>query len=103
MTALINETKYSLEQTLELLQKKIENSIIEERSVGVSIETDFFTCLHKLYIEDYWVTDTQIYLLFDNFELTINIEDVVSIEYEDATEEYFKITHISNSVIYLFV
>ena len=103
MNVLINNTTQSLEQILELLKQKIEYAILEERSIIISImEEHFYTCLHKIYVEDYDINNTHIYLQENNFELTIDLPNVRHIEYEDIAEECFMIIH-NNSIILLYV
>lgn len=98
MGALINETKRSLKEVLELLKQKIDETIIEDRSIGISIETDFMNCLNRLYVEDYEVTNTQIYLSYDNLDINILFNENTEIVYEDE-EEHFTITHNGASIL----
>ena len=102
MNVLINNTTQSLEQMLELLKQKIDETILEDRSIVISMETSLCTCLHKMYVGDYEVNNMQIYLQEDNFELNINLPDISQIEYDDVAEECFMIIH-NNGIISLYV
>ena len=96
MIELVVETKRNyLLAVLELFKQKIEESVIEENVIILSIESPVMTLLETFHIVQYEITDKLIYL---DSNLTLNIIlDEIEIftyyngEYED--DAYFQIIY----------
>ena len=104
MITLINETNVEYNALLTLLRQKIEESIINEKAICISIESSIVNYLDAIYVENYKVDEERIYLSKDNFELDILFDNnIASIEYTDIyLDEYFKIIHNNNTEIRLY-
>ena len=104
MGALIKETrKNSLEDLLELLQQRIDESIIEDHSISISVENKTINYLNSGRINDYKLSTHSIYLNCDGFELNICIDDKMEFTYEDSYDEYFQIVHDGMEIRLYFV
>ena len=75
-----------------LLKEKIEECVLDDRTVCVCLDCCSMACRNKINIEDYEINDNYLYLNDKNFEVHIDFDNNTSIKYKDATEESFTIT-----------
>lgn len=93
MSALINETEQSKTlELLDLLKHKIEQSMMQDKSIVISMESPMIKFLKTSYICNYEFTTDRIYIDSDNVDFSIDISKVTNIIYEDG-EEHFTLLH----------
>lgn len=93
MRALIRMTEFLKENNnlLTLMTQKIEEYILADRSVCVSLEDSYITCRNKMNIETYEINTDYMSLTDENFEIHINFDNAATITYEEESEECFTI------------
>jgi hypothetical protein len=94
MGALIRMTEFLKENgnLLTLMTQKIEECILEERSICVSLEGSSMTCRNRMNIETYEINANYMSLIDENFEVHIDFDNATTITYEEELEECFTIT-----------
>ena len=93
MGALIRMTEFLKESNLlTLMTQKIEECILEERSICVSLEGSSMTCINRMNIETYEINANYMSLIDENFEVHIDFDNATTITYEEELEECFTIT-----------
>lgn len=87
--------KKDKDKVLELLQEKINNSIINKTAISISIEESFMTLLDSIYIEqdEYELDENHLYLEKDKLKFNIEFNDKVKTKYNNSFEESFEIVH----------
>ena len=62
-------------ELITLLKQKIEDSILSNRSVIITISNPIMECRNTIYTDDYEIDGNKIYLNNGNFELHIDINE----------------------------
>jgi hypothetical protein len=94
MGTLIRMTEFLEENSnlLTLLMQKIEECILDERSVCICLSNSFMECRNMITIDSYEVNENYMSLIYENFEVHINFDSSTTITYEEELEECFTIT-----------
>lgn len=78
-------------ELISLLKHKIENSILEQRSIIIDVTAFMINCRNSIYVEDYEIDEESLYLNNKNFEVHIYFNNDTIIEYEEEPQECFTI------------
>lgn len=82
-----NKTK----KLLELITKKIEEQILNNKAIFISVIGINFSYKNILNVDTYEIDQQHISLIDNNCEVNINLNDFTIIKYENIIEEYFTI------------
>ena len=104
MKALINVANTKCKDLLLLLKDKIEECIISNSTIVLSVENPYMNCLTSINVEDYEVDidNEKVYLSGHDFDLNIIVDDKTQIAYDDTYEEHFKILHKETEIVLNF-
>lgn len=103
MSALINETEQSkILELLHLLKNRIHESMIQDTSIVISIESPIINLLKTFYIFEYQITIDQIYIESDNAEFHMDFKKITDFSYNNE-EECFTIIHNEMKIILYFM
>lgn len=99
MNALINSTNKassnlpnnSNKGIVALLKQKVEDCMMECKPIVISISTPLTKCLNTIRIKDFEVTEDNLYLNDQNYEIHIRLDDESCIKYCNEYDEYFSI------------
>ena len=94
MSTLIRTTEFLEENSnlLPLFMQKIEEYILDNRSVCICLSSSFMECRNTMIIDSYEINENYMSLFYGNFEVHINFDDATTITYEEDPEECFTIT-----------
>lgn len=81
----------------EVLKKKIEESIMQQKTIIVSISNPMLECRNTIHVEDYEYYDNNLYLNDGDFELHIELNENTKIQHDDSTEDEYMITNANNN------
>lgn len=106
MEALINgaekiKSKFKFGSLVTLFKQKIEDAIINDKSIIVSASNSFIEIRNTILIEDYECDIERFYLNDGNFELHIKMEEIQEVKYDDTYDECFTFLHSDNMKIQL--
>ena len=99
MKALINEAEQG--KLLSLLKQKFEESMINETTICISIESAAMNCLNTILVESYEVNDEYVHMLNGDFEFTIAMNEETSVTY-DNIEDCFKFQDDGTEIMLFF-
>ena len=88
-------------EVLKLLKDKIEDAVINDKSITTIITNSFAECRNNICIEGYELDEEYLYISNENFEIHIKSNDVTDLTY-DSDEESFYITCKDNIIILIF-
>ena len=93
METLIRMTEFLKEGSnlLTLMEQKIEECILDDKSICVSLEDSSMACRNKMNIESYEINANYMSLSDENFEVHIDFDNAATITYEEELEECFTI------------
>ena len=77
-----------------LLKKKIEDCIMEDKSIVIDISSPVMECRNTIFIDDYEVDEERLYLNNGNFEIHINLNES-KVEYDNTFDNEF--TFVGNN------
>lgn len=104
MGALINETKegkLNFRSLVTLFKQKIEDSIINDKSIIISASNSCVSFRNTISIADYECDTEKIYLNDDNFELHLDMSEIKEVKYDDTFDECFTFLHNDSTEIHL--
>ena len=90
------------EEVVNLIKEKIEESIINDKSIVVILENSCLECRNNFYIEDYDIDQECFYLSGNNFELHIKSDNMSDIKYNNTYDEQFTITCEDSEITLIF-
>ena len=107
MDALIKATKVSNLQKeknnsnmelVNLLKRKIEEFITEDKKIVIDVSSPLIICRNTFSTEDYEINNEYLYLNQGNFELHIKL-DKVKIEYDNTVDENFILVYNDTEIM----
>lgn len=105
MNALIPEAemkrRLKFSNLVTLFKKKIEDCVINKKSIIISASSPIMECRNTILIEDYEFDIYNFYLNNGNFELYLKMNEIQEIKYDDTYEETFTFLHSDNTEINL--
>lgn len=107
MEALINgaekiKSKFKFGSLVTLFKQKIEDAIINDKSIIVSASNSFMAIRNTILIEDYECDTERFYLNNENFEIQLKMDEIQEIIYDYTTcDGCFTFLHNDNTEIHL--
>lgn len=106
MEALINEaekikSKFKFGSLITLFKQKIEDAIINDKSIIVSASSSCIEFRNTILIEDYECDIEKFYLNNGNFELHLKMNEIQEVKYDDTCDECFTFLHNDSTEIQL--
>ena len=111
MRVLINETKQvsnilqhngSKKEVSELLKEKIEEIIMNDKTITIVMVNSLSECRNTFHIEDFEVDKKHIHICVNNFELHIAFENATDMKYNNDYDEEIIIQYGDNEIIFYF-
>lgn len=95
MSVLIKETELATENSsmFELIDKKLEESIISEKTVVICINNEFSCVKNTVKIDTYELDENNFSLACGNFEFNFVFDDTTTIVYQNDLDECFIISN----------
>ena len=93
---LINVTKdegTKFHELVTLFMQKIKGSIMDDRPVVISAANSCVSISNRISVEDYEFDMDHFYLNDGNFEMSLKMEDIKEIKYDDTCDETFTFLH----------
>lgn len=105
MNALIPETemksRLKFGNLVTLFKQKIEDCVMNEKSIIISASSPIMECRNTILIEDYEFDIAKFYLNNGNFELYLKMNEINDIKYDNTYDECFTFIHNDNTKINL--
>ena len=85
--------KFNWKEGFTVLKQKIEDSIMQHKSVIICISNPGLECRNTIYVEDYEFQENNLYLNDGDFDLHIEINEETEIKHDNLLEDEFMIVN----------